>query len=100
MASEIVANKNSTEMANKQEDLNIALMEACEKGKLEDAKNLIEKGAHVNYKHKNDDTPLIRASENGHLEVVELLLSKGATVDDKDMFGRSPLYMASQNGHA
>lgn len=67
---------------NDQEELNIELFKAASNGRLEDAKQLINKGAQVNYLYDgNDLTPLMVASSNDHLEMVQYLLRAGADVN-------------------
>ena len=42
-------------------------------------KLFLDKGAAIEAKQKNDETPLYIAFQNGHLEVVKLLLENGAS---------------------
>lgn len=63
------------------------------------ARRLIEAGADVHAKTKDDQTPLNHASSRGILEVVQMLLDKGAEVDVVDRFGLTALHMAVRNGH-
>ena len=53
---------------------------------------LLEKGADVNAKDNDGETPLHWASENGHEAIVSLLLEKGADVNAKDNDGETPLH--------
>jgi hypothetical protein len=62
-------------------------------------KLLLENGAEVDSKNKDDWTPLLWATESGHKAVVKLLLEKGANIDSKDKDGRRPLPRAAENGH-
>ena len=70
------------------------LIEASERGYLEVAKCLIDRGADVNKADNGGETPLYRASRNGHLEVVRSLLDAKAEVNKADVSGRTPLAMA------
>ena len=69
-----------------------------EEGKLDVVKFLIEKGANVNAKCKNDYTPLCIAAEKGKLDVVKFLIEKGANVDKKNKNGWTPLHVAAKEG--
>ena len=52
-----------------------------QKGHLEIAKLLVEKGAVVDQPANDGDTALTQASLCGHLEVVDFLLSAGANIN-------------------
>ena len=60
---------------------------------------LIAKGADVNAKRDDGETPLHQAADNGHKEVVELLIAKGADVSAKTDNGVTPLHQAAYKGH-
>ncbi|KAF1970588.1 ankyrin, partial [Bimuria novae-zelandiae CBS 107.79] len=51
---------------------------------------LLNKGADLETKDKNGQTPFLRAAEGGHKAVVELLLDKGADLETKGKNGRTP----------
>ena len=57
------------------------LINAAENGKLSNVRNLIAKGANVNFRD-GYKTPLYTASAGGYLEVVKVLLDQGAKDDD------------------
>lgn len=61
-----------------QEINNNALIAASGEGKLETVKLLIEKGADVNAKDKNGNTPLKNALSHGKTEIAEFLREAGA----------------------
>lgn len=77
------------------------LQRVCDKGKYDEAKQLIEKGANVNDADYAGNTALHEAALRGHTEIVELLLDNGAILDvqngpyDRD----TPLIDAVSNGH-
>jgi ankyrin repeat protein len=75
------------------------LIEAIQRGYLEVAKCLIDRGADVNKANNSGGTPLSAASCNGHLEVVRALLGAKAEVNKADIGGWTPLYWASIQGH-
>jgi ankyrin repeat protein len=60
---------------------------------------LLEKGADLETKDEDGQTPLIWAARNGHEAVARLLLEKGAVLDAKNEDGRTPLMLTAQNGH-
>ncbi|SCW01987.1 LAFE_0E11650g1_1 [Lachancea fermentati] len=77
------------------------LQVACDKGKYEFAKKLIEEGYEVNDQDNAGNSPLHEAALNGHFEIVELLLNHGADVNIQsfDPVKDTPLIDASANGH-
>ena len=54
-------------------------------------KSLIENGAEINYKAKNDRTPLMLAVENGNVEVADTLIKYGADINAVDSDGMTAL---------
>jgi uncharacterized protein len=73
------------------------LMIAALKGRLNEAKKLIDKGADVN---KTGWTPLHYAATGAHLAIMELLLEQHAYIDAESPNGTTPLMMAAQYGNA
>lgn len=77
-----------------------AIIRAAETGYIELVKLLLEAGAAVNQKIKNDITALHMAAANGHAGAVKELIKAGANIDaiesDND---RTALYFAAENGH-
>lgn len=76
------------------------LLEACSTGNLALVKDLISRGADVNYALRSDDqvfvilTPLMVAVRGGYLEVIKELIAKGAEVDTFDQFGIRAINLA------
>ena len=57
------------------------LYDACEKGQVDAARLLLDKGADVDRARKDGVTPLWIACLNGHVDVARLLLERGAVVE-------------------
>ena len=62
------------------------------------SKEIIARGALVNYKDVWKNTPLINAVEGNRIEIVKLFIEKGANVDAQDYQGRTAL-MHAVNKH-
>jgi len=60
---------------------------------------LLEKGADVECRSNDGQTPLWWAAEKGYEAVVKLLLEKGAHVESRDNDGNTPLLSAAWGGH-
>ncbi len=58
---------------------------------------MLERGADVNARAKDGQTPLHRASDSGAPEVVRLLLEHGADVEAKDNIGETALQCAGRS---
>jgi ankyrin repeat protein len=58
---------------------------------------LLKKGADLEAKDLNGQTPLFYAV--GNIEAVKLLLEKGANPESKDRYGRTPLSRAVAHGY-
>jgi ankyrin repeat protein len=67
-------------------------------GKPEQVKKLISKGADVDSKNNDGNTPLHLAAIYGTPEIVANLISKGADVDSKNNNGNTPLHLAAIHG--
>jgi hypothetical protein len=62
-------------------------------------KLLLERGAELETKDSNQQTPLLWAAMYGHEAVVKLLLERGAELETKDRYQRTPLSWAASHGH-
>ena len=58
---------------------------------------LLEKGAAVDAKNEDGDTPLTLACQEGHVEVAQLLLERGADHSPRDGGGWTPLHLAAEH---
>jgi len=77
-----------------------ALMEGCRSGcNAERLYVLIENGANVNAKDKNDCTALMYAAKNGRTGITYVLIYTGAKLDLKDNNGCTALMWAAIKGH-
>ena len=65
---------------------------------------LLDKGADINSKNANNQTPLYLAASNEtenseNLEIVDMLMEHGADVDIWDIDGLTPVMIAAEKGH-
>ncbi|XP_031636939.1 26S proteasome non-ATPase regulatory subunit 10-like [Contarinia nasturtii] len=89
---EKVANVNAKDWKNE------TLHGAAENGHTNTLKFLIEKGANVDAKNENKETPLHKAAWNGQTDAVKILLESGANVNAEDWLNKTPLHKAASNG--
>jgi hypothetical protein len=71
------------------------LHEAAFAGQKEMVEFLISKGANLNVKNRQGETPLHKAAQHGYIEILKLLLHAGANYLEKDRFGHTPQQLAS-----
>ena len=78
-----------------------ALHHACKQGHLKRVQNLVECGAHLGARTKDEEgkTGFLLAAQGGYLEVMTYLLSEGDDVDQQDKRGRTVFHLAAESGH-
>jgi ankyrin repeat protein len=86
-------------LACKPADVNKSLLEAAERGSVEDVEDLLEKGADVNAKDEFERTPLMLSALEGHAEVATLLVEAGADVNATAKYGQTALQFAEEQGN-
>jgi beta-lactamase regulating signal transducer with metallopeptidase domain/ankyrin repeat protein len=79
--------------------LDVALMEAAEKGDLAAMERLLERGAKADAVMPGDGSPLIGAARRGRLEAIKRLLAAGANVNRGVEGDGSALIAAAREGH-
>ncbi|XP_028819148.1 ankyrin-3 isoform X8 [Denticeps clupeoides] len=72
---------------------------AAHYGNVNVATLLLNRGAAVDFKARNDITPLHVASKRGNTNMVKLLLERGARIDAKTKDGLTPLHCGARSGH-
>uniref|UniRef100_A0A8C8FXX2 Ankyrin 1, erythrocytic a n=1 Tax=Oncorhynchus tshawytscha TaxID=74940 RepID=A0A8C8FXX2_ONCTS len=60
---------------------------------------LLDRGAQIDAKTKDELTPLHCAARNGHVRIIEILLDQGAPIQAKTKNGLSPIHMSAQGDH-
>ena len=76
-----------------------ALHWAAYDGRIDMARQLIEKGANVNAKDDYQATPLHFAAEVGRIDIARLLIENGADLNAEDLDKKKPLIWAIEEGH-
>lgn len=76
-----------------------ALHGAAYKGEVEVARLLISRGADVNARASDGNTPLVEAATHNRLDMVKLLLDSGADVNAANDRGDIPLHWAAARGN-
>lgn len=71
-------------------DINTQLLQAAKQGNMKKVKELISKGANVNYKNSSGDSPISNAAFYGHIKIVKYLMSKGGVVYDESHSHKVP----------
>ncbi len=78
------------------EGIDDSLFQAVKVGDVQMVKSLLEKGANVNARDENGNTPLHLAAKEGNFEIVKLLVTHCADVLIKDRWGKTPLDYARE----
>ena len=78
-------------------ELNQELFNAAKSGDIDQVRQLVEKGADVNFRIRGA-TVLIEVTMEGHLDIVKFLIEKGADVNAGGLAGITPLNFASLMG--
>ncbi|XP_077297586.1 uncharacterized protein LOC143919248 [Arctopsyche grandis] len=76
-------------------DLNTYMHIACQYSNYEVFRFLIEKGADVNYKNRNNEASLHQAALGGNVKILRLLINKGLDVNVSEKHGNTPLIFAT-----
>nr|XP_055032206.1 ankyrin-3 isoform X8 [Misgurnus anguillicaudatus] len=72
---------------------------AAHYGNINVATLLLNRGAAVDFKARNDITPLHVASKRGNANMVRLLLERGSRIDARTKDGLTPLHCGARSGH-
>ncbi|XP_063749384.1 ankyrin-3 isoform X18 [Eleginops maclovinus] len=72
---------------------------AAHYGNINVATLLLNRGAAVDFKARNDITPLHVASKRGNSNMVRLLLERGSKIDARTKDGLTPLHCGARSGH-
>ena len=81
------------------DSLDMALLEAAEKGDLRKMRRLLDQGARAGAVIDGDGSPLIAAARRGRLEAMEMVIEAGADVNRGVGGDGNPLTMAAKGGH-
>jgi ankyrin repeat domain-containing protein 17 len=73
------------------ENISLALMEACMDGHVQVAKLLLDHGADVNMPPDSYESPLTLSACGGHIELASLLIERGANLEEVNDEGYTPL---------
>lgn len=80
--------------------LNLALIEAAEKGWTGDIVKYLDQGANVKARNRFGSTPLLLAAGNGHRKAVKVLLAAGSDINHRNIGATTPLIRAAEAGRA
>ncbi|XP_062234953.1 ankyrin-3-like isoform X6 [Platichthys flesus] len=72
---------------------------AAHYGNINVATLLLNRGAAVDFKARNDITPMHVASKRGNGNMVRLLLERGSKIDARTKDGLTPLHCGARSGH-
>ncbi|WP_353277467.1 ankyrin repeat domain-containing protein [Wolbachia endosymbiont (group B) of Villa cingulata] len=98
--SELTTETSTTITEASIESPNSELFDAVKEGNLDRVKELIERGASINTKGSDGNTPLHLAAKVGNLSIVTYLVGKrNADLYVKNKYGQTPIYLAAKNNH-
>ena len=60
--------------------------------------NFVRRGAFIECRDKDKDTPLLIAASKNHLGTIKTLLNHGADIGAKDSKDETPIYRAASEG--
>jgi ankyrin repeat protein len=83
---------------NHERSINDCLIEAAVLNKVEYIKELLDKGADINFKTADNWTPLIYAIYHNNYNATEYLIKAGADLNVKTKLGDTALIFAADNG--
>jgi len=82
-----------------QRELSVALFYAAHIGDMRSVRDLVERGANVNYLNGDRETPMHAAAGHGHLQVMQYLQSQRAYLHPRTIQNWTPLHHAVRFGH-
>ncbi|BET33542.1 MULTISPECIES: ankyrin repeat domain-containing protein [Wolbachia] len=86
-------------MPQLEETKSTELLDAVRTLNMKEIVRLIEAGADINAKDKNERTPLHAAAEHSSTKAVKVLIEAGADINAKDKNERTPLHIAAVKGY-
>lgn len=93
-----VPSRKTPQTAKHLKTLDQAVLQATQNGDLTALKAALKRGANINARSKNGQTPLMLTVRQGNISLVKLMLDKGAKVNLQDQSGRTALsHVAAQN---
>ncbi|MCZ7391921.1 MAG: ankyrin repeat domain-containing protein [Candidatus Methanoperedens sp.] len=92
--------KSKTDNKSKNENnsnlsLDAELLEAAQSGNLNKVQKLIEKGANIEARDRNEQTPLMLSLYKTNVEVAKYLIQQGAKINVRNDTGITPLMFAA-----
>ena len=74
------------------------LVFAAERGEIVTVRNLVAKGARINWRDHRGRTALLAATQRNQVEVARFLIQEGADVNTKDLVQDTPFLLAGAEG--
>jgi ankyrin repeat protein len=75
-----------------------ALLDAAERGEIVTVRELVAKGARINWRDHRGRTPLLAATQRNRIDVAKFLIQEGADVNAKDLIQDTPFLYAGAEG--